>query len=145
VRQWDLRNSRWLVAGYVWALIWAVVGFVVPVVRSNITYQNRFGNYVARGNLTLFQEDHAIIFLGGGLIVLVLATATAELSWRVKTGRTNQGPVTTVVAAWVILFSLFGLIFGLLSVGAVGGCALFSAMPLKGVKRNDEWRPEELV
>ncbi len=115
-------------------LVCGVVGFAVPVTHSNITYQDAAGNDLPQASLTLFQKDHAIIVLGGALMLFVLAIATTELAWRVKKGRSNQGPVTTVVAACVTAFSLFGLIFGLLSIGAIGSCALLSARPLKGVK-----------
>jgi len=61
----------------------------------------------------------------------VLIVATVELVWRYRGNRAARGSATTVYASVVIAFSVFGFIFGILSIGLVALFALLSAKSFK--------------
>ena len=123
--------KRWLAGAFGWAVLCGIVAFTMPVVHSNIIHLTPFGRAIATPNQTLYESNHTLVYFGGALIVGVLVVATAELFWRLHIGRSGRGFVTTIAASCVMAFSIFGFIFGILSIGAVALLALLSAIPIK--------------
>jgi len=121
-RQQSLAFKFWLAAAYGWALVCGVVAFTIPATRTSTVPPIR---------QTLFEHSHSVVALGGILMGSVLLIATVELSWRIRKNREVRGTVTTISASIVMAFSVFGFIFGVLSIGVVAVFALLSAMPFK--------------
>jgi hypothetical protein len=131
--QQDFRFKSWLAAAYGWALVCGVVAFTIPAARTST---------IPQIHQTLFEHSHYVVILGGSLIGSILLIATIELSWRLRKNRQARGTVTTISASIVMAFSVFGFIFGVLSVGVVALFALLSAMPFK---KSATSAPDQLV
>jgi hypothetical protein len=121
-RQQGSRPKSWLAAAYGWALVSGVAAFTVPASRTST---------IPQIHQTLFEYSHSATVLGGSLIGSVLLIATIEFSWRFRKNRQARGAVTTVSASIVMAFSIFGFIFGVLSIGVVALFALLSATPFE--------------
>jgi hypothetical protein len=121
-RQQGLRFKFWLAAAYGWALVCGVVAFTIPAAPTST---------IPPIHQTLFEHSHYVVVLGGSLMALVLLIATTELSWRLRNNGQARGMVTTISASILISFSIFGFIFGVLSIGVVALFALLSAKPFK--------------
>ena len=121
--------TRWLAAAYVWALLCAVVACTVPVTSDGVTQISPSGQEIPPQRQSLFQHSHGLVLEVGLLAVLVLLCASVELGWRRHRRRAGPGLVTIVVAGCVLLFSFFGFIFGVLSLGLLSLLALLSSLP----------------
>lgn len=116
-------NSRlWLAAAYGWAVVCGIAVFTIPAARTST---------IPQVHQTLFVHSHGAVALGALLMGSVLIVATVELVWRYRGNRAARGSATTVYASVVIAFSVFGFIFGILSIGLVALFALLSAKSFK--------------
>ena len=81
--------------------------------------------------LTLFQRDpvSAFTIVIAPLVGLLAGAASLEVRWRRQSSA--QGAPALVVGACLALFSLFGLLWGVASVGVVGGLVALSALPIR--------------
>lgn len=127
---------HWVFLGL--ALVWSAVALfvcfgyhlpessgVLSITTNGHTY---FGHPPA---LTLYQRDPVSVFnilvaLSTGLLV-----ATVDLVLRVIQRSERFGGGAVIVGAMVALFSLFGLLYGVASIGVVGVLLILSGQPLK--------------
>ena len=78
--------------------------------------------------LTLYQSDPAsaviiVIVISAGVLV-----SFVDLLVRTRTRRTGPGTVSVAVGGVVVLFSLFGLLWGLTSIGVIGLLLVLSGL-----------------
>jgi len=118
--------KRWLASAYAWTLLCGVVVFTIPVTSDNVTHFTRTGVSIPPVRQTLFEHSHGLVIEVGVLAMVVLVTATAELRWRLHRHRLGRGVATTVVGSCVLAFSIFGFVFGVLSLGSIGLLGLLS-------------------
>ena len=81
--------------------------------------------------LTLYERDGAIWEIASFLIGLVLVAGLADLLFRAERRITGPGVLAMVAGGLLVLYSLFGLIYGLLGVGAIGILVILVGLPMK--------------
>ncbi len=122
-----------LVAASAWALLWLVVAFTYHINQPLGELGVTVGGHTYTGNppaLTLYENDQA------GITVLTAAVAIAitvsAMDVMVRRSRNYQGiGVTSAIAGGLLLvFSLFGLLWGLVSFGIVGLLLILASRPM---------------
>ncbi|HEV2427769.1 MAG TPA: hypothetical protein VGS61_06085 [Acidimicrobiales bacterium] len=117
---------RWfLLAAGTWAAAWTAIAFAYPIplgppggeTSVDINGHTYTGNPPAP---TLFDRDAYSIKLALVVVGLAFAAALIENSILAERGESRFGRVTVVAGGFLIAYSLFGLGWGLLSVGVVG-------------------------
>jgi hypothetical protein len=81
--------------------------------------------------LTLNESDPLSSRIMVGFLLAGLITALVSLKRRTVKRQTGPGVTPYVLGAMVIAFSLFGLIWGIASMGVVGALIVLSGRPLK--------------
>lgn len=128
------RHWLLLLLATLWTLIIVVVVFwyhlaeplgVLSITVNGHTY---VGNPPA---LTLFERDavSALIIVIAPIVGLLVGAASLEVRTRRRTS--GQGAAALIVGACVAFFSLFGLLWGVASIGVVGVLVLLSALPIE--------------
>lgn len=119
------------------ALVWSAValfvclGYHIPepsgVLSITINGHTYSGHPPA---LTLYQSDPSFVIigvaLGAGLLI-----ATVDLVLRVTQRSERFGGGGVIIGAMVALFSLFGLLYGVASLGVIGVLLILSGQPIK--------------
>lgn len=129
-----LPHSRsWPLGGAVlWSLVWIVVAFgyhinepagVLSITINNTTYA---GNPPA---LSLFQRDPLSIYLALAVVCAALAFSVVDALGLARRAPGERSIVAAVAGALLVAFSLFGLLWGLLSIGVVGVLLVISSRP----------------
>lgn len=101
-----------------------------PIGMTSITVNGHiyFGNPPA---LTLFQRDQVSFTIVIIVLVLGLVASTIDLVLRIVRHSHRAGTVAVMAGVAVALFSLFGFLWGVASVGVVGGLLIFSGFPTR--------------
>jgi hypothetical protein len=127
---------RWslLLGAALWTGVIVVVVFnyhipePVGVLGITINGHSYSGNPPA---LALFERDPVSAYMIVVAPVVGLVVGAATLAVRARHRSTAQGAAALIVGACIALFSLFGLLWGVASVGVVGGLVALSALPIK--------------
>jgi len=118
----DVRSlrRRWLA----WALgvAWSVLTLVV-IMNYHV------GAGTGNADITLYQKDHFLFWEFFWGLCALLAVAATDLALRTKKRSARAGVPSQVLGAGVALFSLFGLLYGVASLGVVAGLVALSARP----------------
>ena len=92
------------------------------------------GGHTYAGNppaLTLYERDGAIWEIALFLVGLVLMAGLADLLFRADRRITGPGLLAIVAGGLLVLYSLFGLIYGLLGIGTIGILVILVGLPMK--------------
>jgi hypothetical protein len=83
--------------------------------------------------LTLFENDtvSGLIIVIAPLFAVLVGAASLEL--RIRRRTSAEGVIALVVGGLVAFFSLFGLLWGVATIGVVGVLVLLSALSIKTV------------
>ena len=81
--------------------------------------------------LTLHERDGAIWEIALFLIGLVLMAGLADLLSRAGRRITGPGLLAVVAGGLLVLYSLFGLVYGLLGIGTIGILVILVGLPMK--------------
>jgi hypothetical protein len=85
--------------------------------------------------LTLYERDGVIWEIALILIGLVLVAGLADLVFRAHRRITGPGLLAIVAGGFLVLYSLFGLIYGLLGIGTIGILVILVGLPMKPKNR----------
>jgi peptidoglycan/LPS O-acetylase OafA/YrhL len=107
---------RWLTFGL--AATWSLASMVVIVTFP-----------VGDAGMTLYRQDHTILWEFALILGAVLTVGAIDLTLRTRHHSARGGGPTIVVGATLAAFSLFGWIWGLASLGVIGGLLALSARP----------------
>jgi hypothetical protein len=129
-------NRRWLLTAYAWTIVCAAVAFLAPVTSNNVSEPTPSGGLLPPARETLFTQSHGLIAMTGAMVVVTLAVGTIELIWRERHHHPARGVTTTIVASCLIAASVFGFIFGVLSLGVIGLFVVMSAAQLSPDSRS---------
>ena len=108
---------------------------VVPL-RSTSTAYLRIGArtyYTHPAAQTLFQKDHISFTIAIVVLVLSIGISIAELCLRLSRGRSAAGFFAIASGCVVGIYSLFGLLFGVLALGPVAILLVCSGLPIRKV------------
>jgi len=81
--------------------------------------------------LTLYERGGAIWEIALFLIGLVLVAGLADFLFRADRRITGPGLLAIVAGGLLVLYSLFGLIYGLLGIGTIGILVILVGLPMK--------------
>jgi hypothetical protein len=116
-------------------VIWFYLGYHLPEPHGTITVTTGGHTYVGHdGNppaLTLFQRDATSFKLLTCVIVVALLVGTVDLAIRTYRRSISLGIAAVVAGGSLILFSLFGLVYGLLGIGPIGALIILSGLPMR--------------
>lgn len=118
------------------AFIWSMVTLILllryhidePLGTTSVSLNghNYFGNPPA---LTLLQRDPVSFTIVVGVLIAGLLISVSDLVLRILFHAERRGKTALVTGSSMVVFSLFGLVWGLASVGIVGLLIFFSAFP----------------
>jgi hypothetical protein len=118
---------------YLWSA--AVLGVVFAHHLNQVTQQvatiNGKGIYITPAAQTLYQQDRVSGEIFATAIAIALVIATADLLYRVLRKRSDIGPAALAIGYLLILFSLFGLGWGLLAFGPIALFIILSSLPFR--------------
>jgi hypothetical protein len=102
-----------------------------PAGMTSITINGHtyFGNPPAP---TLFQRDQVSFIIVIIVLVAGLVASTIDLVMRIVRRSHRPGTVAVIAGVAVALFSLFGFLWGGVSVGVVGVLLIFAGLPTRG-------------
>lgn len=125
------RSRSWPLGGAVlWSLAWMVVAFghhvnepvgVLSITINNTTYT---GNPPA---LTLFERDPLSVYLALAVVCAALVFSVVDALGLARRAPGERSIVAVAAGALLVAFSLFGLLWGLLSIGVVGVLLIISS------------------
>lgn len=98
---------------------------VISVTTNGHTYQ---GSALHPPGLTLFQRDPTAEVLGGAFVFGGLLVGWIELIYRLRRESKERGVAAIIVGSLLVMFSLFGLIVGVASIGLVGALLIWSGV-----------------
>jgi hypothetical protein len=125
-----------LLLATLWTLLIVVVVFWYHIAEPRGILSITVNGHTYTGDppaLTLFESDavSAIDIVIAPLVGLLVGAASLEL--RTRRRSSAPGAVALIVGGCVALFSLFGLLWGVASIGVVGVLVLLSALPIETV------------
>jgi hypothetical protein len=127
---------RWILLAL--ATLWGVgvalfiFGYHINEPRAVLTVTT--GGRTFAGNppaLTLHERDGAIWEIALFLIGLVLMAGLADLLFRAGRRITGPGLLAVIAGGLLVLYSLFGLIYGLLGIGTIGILVILVGLPMR--------------
>jgi len=117
-----------------WACIWFVAGVVYhinePVGELSVTYNGHTytGNPPA---ITLFERDKTWVLIMTVIVVVAILVSYIDVTVRGRRKYGGVGNASAIVGALLVAFSLFGLLWGLASLGVVGLFLILASRPRK--------------
>lgn len=81
--------------------------------------------------LTLYERDGPIWEVALVLIGLVLAAGAIDLVIRTARSSVRPGVLACTAGGLLVAYSLFGLVYGLLGIGIIGGLVILVGLPMR--------------
>jgi Protein of unknown function (DUF2510) len=128
VRQILLLVLAWLWAG---AVIAVCFGYHLTQANSPFLVANGHTYYTHRPALTLSQQDPVSAKIITVALAFTILTGTIDLLVRLARRMTGPGIASITVGGALILFSLGGLLWGLLGIGGTGLLVVLSGLAMK--------------
>ena len=134
------------------ASIWAcgvatfIFGYHINEPQGELTVNVGGRTYV--GNppaLTLYQKDRVIWEIALFIVGFVILLGSADLLFRTIRQLTSPGIVALVAGGLLIAYSLFGLVYGVLGLGAIGVWMIMAGLPMKPGKVKDGAAPHAVA
>jgi hypothetical protein len=139
-RELDPRSVRlhWLLLllATLWTLLIVVVVFWYHVAEPIGVLSITVNGHTYTGSppaLTLFESNGMPALAIVIAPVLGLLTGAASLEARTRRRTSAEGVAALIGGGFLALFSLFGLLWGIASIGVVGGLVVLSALSIKTV------------
>jgi hypothetical protein len=133
----ELRSHArlWPVAlAAVWACIWieVAVNYHInePIGELSVTY----GGHTYAGNppaVTLFERDGVWVLIMTTIVVSALLVSLIDVTVRSRRNFGGIGITSMISGGLLVAFSLFGLLWGLASIGVVGLFLILASQPRK--------------
>jgi hypothetical protein len=125
-----------LLLATLWTLVIVTVVFWHHVAEPAGVLSITVNGHTYTGNppaLTLFENDtvSGLIIVIAPLFAVLVGAASLEL--RIRRRTSAEGVIALVVGGLVAFFSLFGLLWGVATIGVVGVLVLLSALSIKTV------------
>jgi hypothetical protein len=125
-----------LLLATLWTLLIVVVVFWYHVAEPAGVLSITVNGHTYTGNppaLSLFERDavSALTIVCAPLVGLLVGAASLEV--RTRRGTSGRGAAALIVGGCLAFLSLFGLLWGVASVGVVGGLVTLSALPIMTV------------
>ncbi len=121
-----------LLLAYAWSglVIGVVVGYHLAQPKQVIATVNGRSIYYAPPATTLAQRDHVSAEIINIAIVVCLLVATSELTYRLIRKRYRLGGFALGAAVSLAMFSVFGLVWGILAMCPISLFVLLSCLPI---------------
>ena len=120
-----MRNRRldwcvgWLIAAFAWALMTTCVIAAYHV-----------QGFTTGSSVTLLQKDRFLFTIAIGAVWFTVLAGIVDLTVRSWRKSASLGVFSLITGSLLVLYSLFGLVFGVLGIGLVGVFVMLSARPL---------------
>jgi hypothetical protein len=128
---------RWpVVAAACWSLVWLAAAFSYHINEPVGVLGITLNGHTYTGSppaLTLFERDRFPLILGTVIVVAALTVSAIDVALRSRRKDSRAGVPSLVVGLSLAAFSLFGLLWGLLSVGIVGAFLVLASRPPKSI------------
>jgi len=118
------RTRSWpLYVAALWALVCLVVAFTYHINQPIGVLSVTISGHTYTGfppALTLFESDGASVLVIAGVVACALLMAVIDHKVRQRRNYGGPGIASAIVGVLLVAFSLFGLLWGLASIGVVG-------------------------
>jgi len=123
----------WLAAAIVWAYGAAVFITGYRMARQGTPFLETGGHiyYTHPPAQTLLEKDPVSFRIALVLIGVCVVASTIELIVRLWLKRSKVGIVAVTAGGLVAIYSVFGLLFGILGLGPIGLFLVLSGLPMK--------------
>jgi hypothetical protein len=124
----------WLGLAFAWVVVAVGVIYGYHIAEPKGVLSVNTGRHTYWGNppaLTLHERDPISFEIGLGFMGAVLIVGLVDLSVRTRRGMTRAGAGAIAAGALLVLYSLFGLVVGLLAIGSAGALVVLSGLPIK--------------
>jgi hypothetical protein len=89
-----------------------------------------YGRCCGESNETLFQHDPTSLWIALVICLTALLVASGGLAWRLARDVSTQGNAEMASGCVLVVFSVFGLIYGLLTIGLLGFLLILVSRPI---------------
>jgi len=127
------RHSLLLLLAALWTMLISLVVFLYHIAEPSGVLSITTNGHTYSGNppaLTLFERDSVSALNIVVAPLLGLLVGAASLSFRLRRGSGTAGVLAIIVGGFLALFSLFGLLWGVASIGVVAVLVILSARPI---------------
>lgn len=115
-----------------WSLVWVGVAFGYHIDEPAGVLSITINGHTYTGNppaLTLVERDPFSIYLGLAIVGAAILTAVIEATALTRRQSDARAVASAVGGGLLVAYSLLGLLWGLLSIGVVGGLLALSSRP----------------
>ena len=115
-----------------WACISLAAAFVYPIKEPVGVLSVTYGGHTYTGNppaVTLFERDRTWVLIMAVVVAVAILVALIDVTVRGRRDVGSAGIATAIGGALLVAFSLFGLLWGLASVGVVGLLLILASRP----------------
>ncbi len=135
----NLRDRRWpLSVAALWASAWLVGAFIYHVNQPIGELTVTIGGHTYTGDppaLTLYQSDAAAVLVLTAVVATALLAVLVDVAVRRRRNYEGVGVASVIVGGLLLVFSLFGLLWGVASFGVVGALLLLASRPVSVTAR----------
>ncbi len=141
---------RWgfLTMASLWSLGFAAFIFAYHIEEPHGVLTITTGGRTFAGNppaLTLYERSRVIWVSAIIIVGFVILCGAADLLFRTVRRLTVPGVIAIVAGGLLVAYSLFGLLYGLLGIGSIGGLVILAGLPMKPSLIEDAAAPISLV
>lgn len=136
MKEMNSHARRWPAAvAATWTCVWLFVAFAYhinePVGVLSVTYGGRTytGNPPAT---TLFERDRTWVLLMMAIVAIAILVTSIDVTVRNRRNFNGVGIASAIAGGMLLAFSLFGLLWGLASLGVVGLFLILASRPKRG-------------
>ena len=126
---------RWSVAiAATWALLWLAVAFTYHINEPPGVQSITMNGHTYVGSppaLSLFERDNFSVLLAMVLVTVAILVTFLDVSSRRRRADGRPGPASVIAGSLLVVYSLLGLLWGLLSIGVVGLLLILASRPTK--------------
>jgi hypothetical protein len=122
----------WLGTAYLWSSSLVALTFAYHFDQPSTIWMTVNGhNFYTHYSWTLWHSDPVSVEIAATVIGLTLLGGTIDLTYRVWRRSADIGVLCVAAGGLLAMFSLFGLIRGVIAIAPIGGLVVASGMPIK--------------
>jgi len=148
MKEMNSRARSWpLLVAAIWALVCFVAAFTYHINQPIGVLSVTVGEHTYTGfppALTLYQSDGSSVLVIAAVVAGALLMAVIDLTVRRRRNYGGPGIASAIVGVLLVAFSLFGLLWGLASIGVVGLLLIVASQtPAPSVTAPDVAEPQD--